>query len=145
MAGLCLSTLSQTEYNTIEQQDIGHLRCVYTRADTERGDRYNVSLFFTDLGYGMNCDAATKSVSLSDNKILSQFRADLKECITYLELKKKDGKLVYDNTYYTLVIHDFPNRIYVYSSGQSGYTWLNLKAANAVHNWISEIQFPSNS
>lgn len=143
---LCSSpAFCQYDYNTISEQTIGTVKCVYTKATNDKGKRYNVSIFFHDIGYGMQCDASQRSVSLSHNKDLESFISDLKACVNYLEAKQKQGQVIYENEYYTLVIHDRPNKIFLYSSGRTGYTWLTVRAATDVVSWLSAIEFPSNS
>lgn len=124
-------------YEVIRQDEFGLLKCSYiegTNGNTGAVS-YSAVILFRDMGYYVD----TVQISLPTYAIREQFKTDLKFCIDYLVLKQKDkSQLVKTCNYYSLVIHDFPNRIYMYSPTM-GYTVMTIKEATRLFQWMESL------
>ena len=128
-----LSAQTQTEVTAKSEFGLLHCQQVKTINFTD-GEKYcDVVVSFRNMDWYVD----TAEVVLTNTDILDQFKRELKLCIDYIELKQKDKtKLVYTNSHYSLVIHDFPNRIYLYDPSM-GYTVMTMREAHALLVWLN--------
>lgn len=128
----------QHQYEILKQDEVGLLKCSYIRGINGNNGResYNAVVMFRNMDYYVDsCE-----ISLADPVLLEQFKTDLRACVDYLVQKKKDkSQLVHTCMYYSLVIHDFPNFIYLYDH-QMGYTRMTLRESQALLYWLSSLE-----
>lgn len=125
------------EYEVMDQITIGELTCTYIKAVSGNTGKesYNLVLSFPSNEYSIE----TCEISLTTQAMREQLVSELQTCVDSLRSNFKGAtKTIATNQFYTLVIHDMTNRVFI-ADHKGRFTFINMKQAEFLIRWIKTL------
>lgn len=135
-------SFSQSVSETLLEEKIGELDCVFKKSTTEGRTFHMVFLFYQNAEYKHITDLA--SVALTDSMQLNELVADIDSVLSIMEDPSSKGKMyTWERKRYTLYKFSSSNDSIALYNKKEQYTYLSKKNLIKLRDWLNTVEFPA--